>query len=121
MVVPFKVTVASETLAIPGWCIDVNRGGRFQLFIKHCAHAGGGVRERANGIEYSADPRMPSFAGSVTSSTMIRMIFMSSNVASFGADGDSIFLLADESMVASGLPMGGAAWRIPNKVRTRSS
>src|SRR6266852_7232926 len=108
-------------LAIPGLCIVVNRGGWFQFLANRSAHSEGGSIESANGIVYRAHPGVPSFRGSVISSTITRVILMSSNpgLALLRGDPDSRFEFG--VIVDIGFPIGGAVSRIPSKVRTRSS
>src|SRR6266550_5698568 len=113
MVVPSRVIVAPSTLAIPGLCIEVSRGGWFQFSMNNRTHSGGGLRESANGTEYKALPGVSSFRGSVTSSTITRVILMSLN----SDDSDSRFIFG--AIVDIGFPTGGAVSRIRSKVRTR--
>src|SRR6266700_51590 len=110
MVVPSRVIVAASTLAIPGLCIVVSRGGWFQFSINNRTHSGCGLKESENGTEYKALPGVPSFRGSVTSSTITPVILMSLN----SDEGDSRSILA--AIVDIGFPTGGAVSRIPSKV-----
>src|SRR5579863_3271513 len=115
------LTVGFRDSQLKRLCIVLDRGGWFQFLTNNCTHSEGGVVESANGIEYRALPHVPSFLGSVISSTITRVILMSSNCDTVPSADDTGLQLSFGAIVDIGFPMGGAVSRISNSVRTRSS